>query len=372
MALSCWCCRGPRILSFAEGDPKVHPDPDSDVSQLRRFSLEELQIATDYFSNENFLGRGGFGKVYRGQLEDGLLIAVKRLEREPTPGGELQFQTTTEIINMAMHRNVIRLCGFCMTHSERLLVYPYMANGSVASHLRERAPSQPALNWPTRKRIALGSARGLSYLHDECNPRIIHRDVKAANILLDEEFEAVLGDFGLAKLIDYNDTHITTDVCGTVGHIAPEYLYTGICSEKTDVFGYGIMLLELITGQRAFELAWIAAGDDLLLLDWVKVLLKQNKLEELVDPDLQGDYSQTEMEQLIKVALLCTQGSPLYRPKMSEVTRMLEGYGLTERWNEWQETESSDMELGLSFQPVSDYIVDSTELLAAIELSGPR
>ena len=133
----------------------------------------------------------------------------------------------------------------------------------------ERPPSQPPLDWPTRKRIALGSARGLSYLHDHCDPKIIHRDVKAANILLDEEFEAVVGDFGLAKLMDYKDTHVTTAVRGTIGHIAPEYLSTGKSSEKTDVFGYGIMLLELITGQRAFDLARLANDDDVMLLDWV-------------------------------------------------------------------------------------------------------
>lgn len=137
--------------------------------------------------------------------------------------------------------------------------------------LLERPPSQPPLDWPTRKRIALGSARGLSYLHDHCDPKIIHRDVKAANILLDEEFEAVVGDFGLAKLMDYKDTHVTTAVRGTIGHIAPEYLSTGKSSEKTDVFGYGIMLLELITGQRAFDLARLANDDDVMLLDWVSI-----------------------------------------------------------------------------------------------------
>lgn len=135
----------------------------------------------------------------------------------------------------------------------------------------ERPPSQPPLDWKTRQRIALGSARGLSYLHDHCDPKIIHRDVKAANILLDEEFEAVVGDFGLAKLMDYKDTHVTTAVRGTIGHIAPEYLSTGKSSEKTDVFGYGIMLLELITGQRAFDLARLANDDDVMLLDWVCV-----------------------------------------------------------------------------------------------------
>ncbi|KAA0039187.1 somatic embryogenesis receptor kinase 2 isoform X1 [Cucumis melo var. makuwa] len=350
----------------AEEDPEVH------LGQLKRFSLRELQVATDSFSNKNILGRGGFGKVYKGRLADGSLVAVKRLKEERTPGGELQFQTEVEMISMAVHRNLLRLRGFCMTPTERLLVYPYMANGSVASCLRERPPSQPPLDWRTRKRIALGSARGLSYLHDHCDPKIIHRDVKAANILLDEEFEAVVGDFGLAKLMDYKDTHVTTAVRGTIGHIAPEYLSTGKSSEKTDVFGYGIMLLELITGQRAFDLARLANDDDVMLLDWVKGLLKEKKLEMLVDPDLQNNYVESEVEQLIQVALLCTQGSPMDRPKMSEVVRMLEGDGLAERWDEWQKVEILRQEIDLSPHPNSDWIVDSTENLHAVELSGPR
>ncbi|KAB2087897.1 hypothetical protein ES319_A04G136400v1 [Gossypium barbadense] len=199
----------------SEEDPEVH------LGQLKRFSLRELQVAADNFSNKNILGRGGFGKVYKGRLADGSLVAVKRLKEERTQGGELQFQTEVEMISMAVHRNLIRLRGFCMTPTERLLVYPFMVNGSVASCLRERPESQAPLDWAIRKRIALGAARGLSYLHDHCDPKIIHRDVKAANILLDEEFEAVVGDFGLAKLMDYKDTHVTTAVRGTIGHIAP-------------------------------------------------------------------------------------------------------------------------------------------------------
>ncbi|XP_076905935.1 somatic embryogenesis receptor kinase 1-like [Bidens hawaiensis] len=350
----------------AEEDPEVH------LGQLKRFSLRELQVATDSFSNKNILGRGGFGKVYKGRLADGSLVAVKRLKEERTPGGELQFQTEVEMISMAVHRNLLRLRGFCMTPTERLLVYPYMANGSVASCLRERPPNEPPLDWPTRKRIALGSARGLSYLHDHCDPKIIHRDVKAANILLDEEFEAVVGDFGLAKLMDYKDTHVTTAVRGTIGHIAPEYLSTGKSSEKTDVFGYGIMLLELITGQRAFDLARLANDDDVMLLDWVKGLLKERKLEMLVDPDLETNYIDSEVEQLIQVALLCTQGSPMDRPKMSDVVRMLEGDGLAERWDEWQKVEVNRQEMDLAPHPNSDWILDSTENLHAVELSGPR
>ncbi|KAL3032219.1 hypothetical protein AAZX31_02G072000 [Glycine max] len=364
-----WRRRKPQEFFFdvpAEEDPEVH------LGQLKRFSLRELQVATDTFSNKNILGRGGFGKVYKGRLTDGSLVAVKRLKEERTPGGELQFQTEVEMISMAVHRNLLRLRGFCMTPTERLLVYPYMANGSVASCLRERPAHQQPLDWPTRKRIALGSARGLSYLHDHCDPKIIHRDVKAANILLDEEFEAVVGDFGLAKLMDYKDTHVTTAVRGTIGHIAPEYLSTGKSSEKTDVFGYGIMLLELITGQRAFDLARLANDDDVMLLDWVKGLLKEKKLEMLVDPDLHSNYIDAEVEQLIQVALLCSQGSPMDRPKMSEVVRMLEGDGLAERWDEWQKVEVLRQEVELAPHPNSDWIVDSTENLHAVELSGPR
>ncbi|XP_075475565.1 BRASSINOSTEROID INSENSITIVE 1-associated receptor kinase 1-like isoform X2 [Primulina tabacum] len=351
----------------AEEDPEVH------LGQLKRFSLRELQVASDDFSNKNILGKGGFGKVYKGRLADGSLVAVKRLKEERTQGGELQFQTEVEMISMAVHRNLLRLRGFCMTPTERLLVYPYMANGSVTSCLRERPETQSPLDWPKRKRIALGSARGLAYLHDHCDPKIIHRDVKAANILLDEDFEAVVGDFGLAKLMDYKDTHVTTAVRGTIGHIAPEYLSTGKSSEKTDVFGYGVMLLELITGQRAFDLARLANDDDVMLLDWVRGLLKEKKLETLVDADLQGNYVDNEVEQLIQVALLCTQSSPLERPKMSEVVRMLEGDGLAERWEDWQKEEMFRQEFNHMRHPNTDWIInDSISNIRADELSGPR
>ncbi|TYG36440.1 hypothetical protein ES288_D13G066000v1 [Gossypium darwinii] len=358
IVLAWWRKRKPLDPFFdvpAEEDPEVH------LGQLKRFSLRELQVATDYFSNKAILGRGGFGKVYRGRLTDGSLVAVKRLKEERTQGGELQFQTEVEMISMAVHRNLLRLRGFCMTPTERLLVYPFMVNGSVASCLRERSESQSPLDWDKRKRIALGAARGLAYLHDHCDPKIIHRDVKAANILLDEEFEAVVGDFGLAKLMDCKDTHVTTAVRGTIGHIAPEYLSTGKSSEKTDVFGYGVMLLELITGQRAFDLARLANDDDVMLLDWVKGLLKDRKLETLVDSDLDSNYIEEEVEQLIQIALLCTQGSPMDRPKMAEVVRMLEGDGLAERWEEWQKEEMVRQEFNHTHYLNSNWIIaDST------------
>ncbi|KAL4580852.1 hypothetical protein LXL04_017057 [Taraxacum kok-saghyz] len=346
----------------AEEDPEVHH-----LGQLKRFSLRELQIATDNFSYKNILGRGAFGKVYRGRLADGSLVAVKRLI-DHVRGGQIQFQNEVELISMAVHRNLLRLQGFCMSPTEWLLVYPYMVNGSVASCLRDRPDTKRALDWPTRKRIALGSARGLAYLHDHCDPKIIHRDVKAANILLDEEFEAIVGDFGLAKLMDYKDTHVTTGVRGTIGHIAPEYISTGRSSEKTDVFGYGVMLLELITGQRAYDLARLANDDEVMLLDWVKGLLEDRKLEVLVDVDLGGDCL-NGVEELIQIALLCTRVTPWERPKMSDVVRMLQGDGLEEKWEEWQKGEISKQEFN---QIHIRFNIDSGYNPSNDHLSGPR
>lgn len=194
---------------------------------------------------------------------------------------------------------------------------------------------KPTLDWDMRKRIALGAGRGLLYLHEQCDPKIIHRDVKAANILLDDFYEAVVGDFGLAKLLDHGDSHVTTAVRGTVGHIAPEYLSTGQSSEKTDVFGFGILLLELVCGLRAVEFGG-GKGKTAhkgAMLDWVRRVHREKKLDLVVDRDLRNDYDGIEVGEMVQVALLCTQYSPSHRPKMSEVVRMLEGGdGLAEKW----------------------------------------
>ncbi|PSR88221.1 Protein NSP-INTERACTING KINASE 1 like [Actinidia chinensis var. chinensis] len=339
------------------------------LGNLRRFQFRELQISTNNFSSKNIVGKGGFGNVYKGYLQDGTVVAVKRLKDGNTIGGEIQFQTEVEMISLAVHRNLLRLYGFCMTSNERLLVYPYMSNGSVASRLK----AKPALDWGTRKRIALGAGRGLLYLHEQCDPKIIHRDVKAANILLDDYCEAVVGDFGLAKLLDHRDSHVTTAVRGTVGHIAPEYLSTGQSSEKTDVFGFGILLLELITGQRALEFGK-AANQKGAMLDWVKKIHQEKKLDTLVDKDLKTNYDRIELEEMVQVALLCTQYLPSHRPKMSEVVRMLEGDGLAEKWEASQKAEATRCRTNefSSSERYSDLTDDSSLLVQAMELSGPR
>lgn len=299
------------------------------LGNLRHFGLRELQAATDNFSPKCILGKGGFGNVYRGKLSDGSIVAVKRLKDGGSAGGEAQFKTEVEMISLAVHRNLLRLIGYCTTSKERILVYPYMSNGSVASRLR----GKPSLDWNTRKQIALGAARGLLYLHEQCDPKIIHRDVKAANVLLDDCCEAVVGDFGLAKLLDHEDSHVTTAVRGTIGHIAPEYLSTGQSSDRTDVFGFGILLLELITGQRALQFGkGTHQKGSGTILDWVKKLQQEKKVEVLVDRQLGMNYDKMEVGEMVQVALLCTQHLPSQRPKISEVVRMLEGDGLADKW----------------------------------------
>ncbi|XP_004503882.1 probable LRR receptor-like serine/threonine-protein kinase At5g63710 isoform X2 [Cicer arietinum] len=341
--------------------------------QLRRFSLREVQIATKNFSESNVIGQGGFGKVYKGALSDNTKVAVKRLTDYHNPGGEAAFEREVHLISVAVHRNLLRLIGFCTTSTERILVYPFMENLSVAYRLRDLKSDEKSLDWATRKRVAFGTAHGLEYLHEQCNPKIIHRDLKAANILLDNEFEPVLGDFGLAKLVDARMTHVTTQVRGTMGHIAPEYLSTGKSSEKTDVFGYGITLLELITGQRAIDLSRLEEEEDVLLIDHVKNLLRDNRLEDIVDNNLET-YDPKEAETILQVALLCTQGYPEDRPTMSEVVKMLQGVGLADRWADWKQLEEArnkEIELSLMTHqfPWSD---ESTLDQEAIQLSRAR
>ncbi|XP_022860279.1 proline-rich receptor-like protein kinase PERK1 [Olea europaea var. sylvestris] len=203
-------------------------------------------MATDGFSNANLLGQGGFGYVHRGVLPNGKKVAVKQL-KSGSGQGEREFQAEVEIISRVHHKHLVSLVGYCITGTQRLLVYEFVPNNTLEFHLHGKG--RPTMYWPTRLKIALGAAKGLAYLNEDCHPKIIHRYIKASNILLDFNFEAKVTDFGLAKFSSDTNTHISTRVMGTFGYLAPKYASSGKLTEKSDVFSFGVMLLELITGR---------------------------------------------------------------------------------------------------------------------------
>ncbi|KAG4992072.1 Proline-rich receptor-like protein kinase PERK1 [Glycine soja] len=288
------------------------------------FTYEELARATDGFSDANLLGQGGFGYVHRGILPNGKEVAVKQL-KAGSGQGEREFQAEVEIISRVHHKHLVSLVGYCITGSQRLLVYEFVPNNTLEFHLHGKG--RPTMDWPTRLRIALGSAKGLAYLHEDCHPKIIHRDIKSANILLDFKFEAKVADFGLAKFSSDVNTHVSTRVMGTFGYLAPEYASSGKLTDKSDVFSYGIMLLELITGRRPVDKNQTYMEDS--LVDWARPLLtralEEDDFDSIIDPRLQNDYDPHEMARMVASAAACIRHSAKRRPRMSQVVRALEG-----------------------------------------------
>eukprot|EP00257_Ricinus_communis_P015020 XP_015572846.1 proline-rich receptor-like protein kinase PERK15 isoform X1 [Ricinus communis] len=286
------------------------------------FTYEELAMATNGFSDANLIGQGGFGYVHKGILNDGKVIAIKQL-KAGSGQGEREFQAEIEIISRVHHRHLVSLLGYCITGAQRMLVYEFVPNDTLEFHLHGKG--RPTMNWSTRMKIAVGSAKGLAYLHEECQPKIIHRDIKAANILIDDSFEAKVADFGLAKYSLDTDTHVSTRVMGTFGYMAPEYASSGKLTEKSDVFSFGVVLLELITGRRPVDRT--QTFDD-SIVDWARPLLNQalesGIYDALADPKLQ-DYDSTEMTRMIACAAACVRHSARLRPRMSQIIRALEG-----------------------------------------------
>ncbi|XAR67715.1 Non-specific serine/threonine protein kinase [Bertholletia excelsa] len=287
------------------------------------FTYDELSQATDGFSKANLLGEGGFGYVHKGLLSNGKEVAIKQL-KSGSGQGEREFQAEVEIISRVHHKHLVSLVGYCISGTQRLLVYEFVPNNTLEFHLHGKG--KPPLSWPTRMRIALGSAKGLAYLHEDCHPKIIHRDIKAANILLDHNFEAKVADFGLARLNLDTDTHVSTRIMGTFGYLAPEYALTGKLTDKSDVFSFGVMLLELITGRRPIDKVQFVDDN---IVDWARPLLSQaledNNFDALADPRLQKDYDSTEMTRMVACAAVCVRHLARRRPKMSQIVRALEG-----------------------------------------------
>ncbi|KAL8138673.1 hypothetical protein V2J09_004674 [Rumex salicifolius] len=271
------------------------------------FTYEELVAATNGFSECNLLGQGGFGFVHKGVLPNGKEVAVKKLKMGGQQG-EREFRAEVDTISQVHHKHLVSLVGYCIAGVERLLVYEFVANKTMEFHLHEK--NQPVMNWSTRLKIAVGSAKGLAYLHEDCNPTIIHRDIKAANILLDANCEVKVADFGLAKIFSNTNssvTHITTRVVGTFGYLAPEYASSGKVTDKSDVYSYGVMLLELITGRPPINTSESAMNGS--LVNWARPLLPQaieeGNYETLVDPRLQNNYNVDEMGNMVACAAAC-------------------------------------------------------------------
>ncbi|KAL0422744.1 UNVERIFIED_CONTAM: putative proline-rich receptor-like protein kinase PERK6 [Sesamum latifolium] len=268
-------------------------------------------------------GPGFQPKQLHGVLPNGKEIAVKSLKMN-SGQGEREFQAEVDIISRVHHRHLVSLVGYCIAGSQRLLVYEFVPNGTLEYHLH--GAGRPVMDWPTRLRIALGSAKGFAYLHEDCHPRIIHRDIKAANILLDQNFDAKVADFGLAKLSSDNHTHVSTRIMGTFGYLAPEYASSGKLTEKSDVYSYGIMLLELITGRRPIDLT---NDDEDSLVDWARPILIRvtdgGSYDALVDPRLGDNYDPQEMLRMVHCAAASIRHSARRRPKMSQIVRALEG-----------------------------------------------
>ncbi|XWS75378.1 hypothetical protein CRYUN_Cryun01aG0081700 [Craigia yunnanensis] len=287
------------------------------------FTYEELVRATDGFSERNLLGEGGFGCVYKGILTDGREVAVKQLKIGGGQG-EREFRAEVEIISRVHHRHLVSLVGYCISEHQRLLVYDYVPNNTFHYHLHCR--SRPVMDWAVRVKVAAGAARGIAYLHEDCHPRIIHRDIKSSNILLDNNFEAQVSDFGLAKLALDSNTHVTTRVMGTFGYMAPEYATSGKLTEKSDVYSFGVVLLELITGRKPVDDSQ-PLGDE-SLVEWARPLLAEaiehQDFEELLDPRLEKNYVDHEMFRMIEAAAACVRHSAAKRPRMSQVVRALD------------------------------------------------
>uniref|UniRef100_A0A1D1Y3G0 non-specific serine/threonine protein kinase n=1 Tax=Anthurium amnicola TaxID=1678845 RepID=A0A1D1Y3G0_9ARAE len=291
------------------------------------FTLKEMEAATCSFSDENFLGKGGFGRVYKGLLRNGEVVAIKKMEVPPLKAadGEREFRVEVDILSRLDHPNLVSLIGYCADGKHRFLVYEYMRNGNLQDHLN--GISEVKMNWPLRLRVALGAARGLAYLHSSSaiGIPIVHRDFKSTNILLTENFEAKISDFGLAKLMpEGQDVYATTGVLGTFGYFDPEYTSTGKLTLKSDVYAYGVVLLELLTGRRAVDLDQGPTDQNLVLQ--VRHMLNDRKmLRKVIDSDMaRSSYTMESVSLLANLASRCVRIESSGRPTMAECVRELQ------------------------------------------------
>ncbi|XP_042502884.1 probable serine/threonine-protein kinase PBL7 [Macadamia integrifolia] len=292
---------------------------------LQLFTFKQLHSATGGFSKSNVIGHGGFGSVYRGVLSDGRKVAVKLMDQAGKQGEE-EFKMEVELLGRLRSPYLLGLLGYGSDNSHKLLVYEFMSNGGLQEHLYPSGGSSTGmtkLDWDTRLRIGLEAAKGLEYLHEHVSPPVIHRDFKSSNILLDKNFHAKVSDFGLAKLgSEKAGGHVSTRVLGTQGYVAPEYALTGHLTTKSDVYSYGVVLLELLTGRVPVDMKR-APGEGVLVSWALPRLTDREKVEQIMDPALEGQYSMKEVIQVAAIAAMCVQPEADYRPLMADVVQSL-------------------------------------------------
>ncbi|CAN0881142.1 Probable serine/threonine-protein kinase PIX13, partial [Linum grandiflorum] len=317
-------------FSAASGDASFPNGQILPTPNLKIFSFAELKLATKNFRPETVLGEGGFGKVYKGWLDEkkpgkhgsGTVIAVKKLNSESLQGLE-EWKSEINFLGTLSHPNLVRLLGYCFEEEELLLVYEFMQKGSLENHLFGRGAAVQPLAWEIRLKIAIGAARGLAFLHTP-EKKVIYRDFKASNILLDGSYTAKISDFGLAKFgPSASQSHVTTRVMGTYGYAAPEYVATGHLYVKSDVYGFGVVLVEILTGLRALDSNRPSGKHT--LTDWIKPYLNdKRKLKSIMDSNLEGRYPSKAAFRIAQLALTCLEIEPKNRPSMSEVVETLE------------------------------------------------
>nr|CAB3487587.1 unnamed protein product [Digitaria exilis] len=290
-------------------------------STVKTFTITELEKATENFNFSKIIGEGGYGRVYRGIIEDGAEVAVKLLTRKHQ-NRDREFIAEVEMLSRLHHRNLVKLIGICIERSTRCLVFELVPNGSVESHLHGSDKIYGPLDFDTRMKVALGAARGLAYLHEDANPHVIHRDFKASNVLLENDFTPKVADFGLAKEASDGMDHISTQVMGTFGYVAPEYAMTGHLLVKSDVYSYGVVLLELLSGRKPVDMTQPPGSEN--LVTWARPLLTTREgLQRLVDPSLPSGYDFEKVAKAAAIASMCVHVEASQRPFMGEVVQAL-------------------------------------------------
>lgn len=325
----------------------------------RLFKFQELLLATLNFSSENIIGKGGSSQVFKGCLPDGKELAVKILKQSEDAVRE--FVLEIEIITALSHKNIISLFGFCFEDNHLLLVYDFLSRGSLEENLHGNNKNPLAFGWKERYKVAVGVAEALEYLHGRDDQPVIHRDVKSSNILLCDDFEPQLSDFGLAKWATTTSSHITcTDVAGTFGYLAPEYFMYGKVNDKIDVYAFGVVLLELISGRKPIS-SNCPKGQESLVI-WAKPILTSGKYAQLLDPQLSSDYDCELVERMVLAAALCIRRAPRARPQMSIVSKLLKGDDETTKWARFQVngSEGSDTKLPINGMEGADMLEDDT------------